>query len=210
MKNLGQYNDNLSIPQKEDVDSLETKVNTNEDNIAMLDSDVEQLNTDVSGIKTALSSKQNTITGAASTIVDDNLTASKVPVSDANGKVSAADGMDFTTSSLKVDRPIIATYVLQAVGTGQDIQIYASGNAPAIYANNASGSINAIFDIEQKQITILGSEGNYVTISGVADATDTHDAVNLRQLNNKIQYSTTDLTAGSSALATGSLYVVYE
>ncbi len=102
MKNIGQYNQDLSVPRKKDIDSLETRVKTNEDNIAMAESDIEGLNTDVgtlktdvSNVKTALNSKQNIITGAASTIVEDNLTAGKVLVSDASGKVGAASvGID--------------------------------------------------------------------------------------------------------------------
>lgn len=97
MKNIGQYNQDLSVPRKKDIDSLETRVKTNEDNIAMAESDIEGLNTDVgtlktdvNGVKTALSSKQDTIVGAASTIVEDNLTAGKVLVSDASGKVGVA------------------------------------------------------------------------------------------------------------------------
>ena len=97
MKNIGQYNQDLSVPRKKDIDSLEARVKTNEDNIAMAESDIEGLNTDVStlktdvsNVKTALNSKQDTIVGAASTIVEDNLTAGKVLVSDASGKVSAA------------------------------------------------------------------------------------------------------------------------
>lgn len=102
MKNIGQYNQDLSVPRKKDIDSLETRVKTNEDNIAMAESDIEGLNTDVgtlktdvSNVKTALSSKQDTIVGAASTIVEDNLTAGKVLVSDASGKVGVANvGID--------------------------------------------------------------------------------------------------------------------
>ena len=102
MKNIGQYNQDLSVPRKKDIDSLETRVKTNEDNIAMAESDIEGLSTDVgtlktdvSNVKTALTSKQDTITGAASTIVENNLTAGKVLVSNASGKVSAADvGID--------------------------------------------------------------------------------------------------------------------
>lgn len=98
MKNIGQYNQDLSVPRKKDIDSLETRVKTNEDNITMAESDIEGLNTDistlkvdVSNVKTALGSKQDTIVGAASTIVEDNLSASKVLVSDASGKVSVSD-----------------------------------------------------------------------------------------------------------------------
>lgn len=98
MKNIGQYNQDLSVPRKKDIDSLETRIKTNEDNIAMAESDIEGLTTDVgilktdvTSVKTALNSKQDTIVGAASTIVEDNLSASKVLVSDASGKVSVSD-----------------------------------------------------------------------------------------------------------------------
>ena len=77
--------------------ALKNQIGTNEDNIAMLDSDVESLQTDVgtlktnvSNIQTALSSKQDTITGGASTIVDDNLTANRALVSNASGKVAVS------------------------------------------------------------------------------------------------------------------------
>ncbi len=96
-KNLGRYNNDLSVPRKMDIDALATRVDTNEDNIAMAESDIEGLQTDVSSLKTsvgkvetALGSKQNTITGAASTITDDNLTASRALVSDGSGKVGVS------------------------------------------------------------------------------------------------------------------------
>lgn len=95
MKNIGQYNQDLSVPRKKDIDSLETRVTTNEDNIAMAESDIEglttdvsTLKTDVSNVKTALSSKQDTIVGAASTIVENNLTANRALISNASGKVA--------------------------------------------------------------------------------------------------------------------------
>lgn len=60
------------------------------DKVAMADFD-----TDVTGkfssIDTAISGKQNTITGAATSIVTDNLTADRVLVSDASGKVAVSN-----------------------------------------------------------------------------------------------------------------------
>lgn len=129
MKNIGQYNQDLSVPRKKDIDSLETRVKTNEDNIAMAESDIEGLNTDVgtlktdvSSVKTALNSKQDTVVGAASTIVENNLTAGKVLVSNASGKVSTAsvgiddinpDGKYLKTSGGMVNGPV---YLLGGVG----------------------------------------------------------------------------------------------
>lgn len=77
--------------------ALKNQIGTNEDNIAMLDSDVESLQTDVGTLKTnvgtiqtALSSKQDSITGGASTITDDNLTANRALVSNSSGKVAVS------------------------------------------------------------------------------------------------------------------------
>ena len=96
-KNLGLYNENLSVPRKQDVDAVTSRVNTNEDNIAMLDSDMEAAQGDITTLKsnvttltTALQSKQDNIAGGASTITDDNLTANRALVSDGNGKVAVS------------------------------------------------------------------------------------------------------------------------
>ena len=65
----------------------------------------------------------------------------------------------------------------------------------------------------------LGGEGGGVDLSDYVERTeldqykqevsDSIDAV-YEQMGEKIRYSTTDLTAGASALDTGVLYVVYE
>lgn len=276
MKNIGQYNQDLSVPRKKDIDSLETRVKTNEDNIAMAESDIEglttdvgTLKTDVSNIKTALSSKQDTVVGAASTIVEDNLTAGKVLVSNASGKVSTAsvgindinpDGKYLKLSGGMVNGPV---YLLGGVAgpltvksgsvtlnegysigygngnynfiqingnfqlikggsTQQGVYIASSTNGNdgslTINVNNNSQNATTHMSITSNGVIRLSAEGssggsymvNNVRVMGVADGTANSDAVNLGQLNSKIQYSTTDLTANSSSLATGSLYVVYE
>lgn len=98
MKNLGLYNNDLSVPRKQDIDGVASRVSTNEDNIAMLDSDMESAQQDITTLKgnvttltNALGSKQDTITGGASTITDDNLAANRALVSSASGKVVASD-----------------------------------------------------------------------------------------------------------------------
>lgn len=97
MKNLGLYKDNLDIPRKQDIDVVASRVSTNEDNIAMLDSDMETAQNDITTLKTnvtevtnALTSKQDKIVGGASTITDDNLTANRVLVSNSSGKVAVS------------------------------------------------------------------------------------------------------------------------
>ncbi len=90
-KNLGLYNNDLSVPRKKDIDALTLRVDTNENNIATAESDIESLQTDVGQVKTALSFKQETITGGASTITDDNLTADRALVSNGSGKVAVSE-----------------------------------------------------------------------------------------------------------------------
>ena len=97
MKNLGLYKDNLDIPRKQDIDVVASRVSTNEDNIAMLDSDMETaqgdiltLKTNVTEVTNALTSKQDKIVGGASTITDANLTANRALVSNSSGKVAVS------------------------------------------------------------------------------------------------------------------------
>ena len=98
MKNLGLYKDDLDIPRKQDIDAVASRVATNEDNIAMLDSDMETAQSDITTLKTnvaevinALISKQDNIVGGASTITEDNLTANRVLVSNGSGKVAVSE-----------------------------------------------------------------------------------------------------------------------
>ena len=79
------------------TDVLKTQINTNKDNIAMLDGDVDGLQTDVgtlktnvSSLQTALTSKQDVIAGAASTITDNNLVTDRALISDSSGKVAVS------------------------------------------------------------------------------------------------------------------------
>lgn len=80
------------------TDVAKQQINTNEDNIAMLDSDMEAAQGDITTLKgnvttltTALQSKQDKIVGGASTITDDNLIVNRALVSDGNGKVAVSN-----------------------------------------------------------------------------------------------------------------------
>ncbi len=80
------------------TDALKAQINTNEDNIAMAESDIDGLQTDVGTLKTnvtnlqtALTSKQDVIVGAASTITENNLTANRALVSNSSGKVEVSN-----------------------------------------------------------------------------------------------------------------------
>ena len=80
------------------TDALKTQINTNEDNIAMAESDIDGLQTDVGTLKTnvgniqtALTSKQDVVVGAASTITDNNLVTDRALISDSSGKVAVSN-----------------------------------------------------------------------------------------------------------------------
>ena len=97
MKYVGTYSDPKDIVTKEKLEAVASRVSTNEDNIAMAESDIDglqttvgTLQTNVGNIQTALTSKQDTVVGGASTITEDNLTASRALVSNSSGKVAAS------------------------------------------------------------------------------------------------------------------------
>lgn len=80
------------------TDALKTQINTNKDNIAILDGDVAGLQTDVGTLKTNvtnlqtdLTSKQDVIVGAASTITENNLVTDRALVSNSSGKVAVSN-----------------------------------------------------------------------------------------------------------------------
>ena len=97
MKYVGTYSDPKDIVTKDKLEAVASRVSTNEDNIAMAESDIDglqtsvgTLQTSVNNVQTALTSKQDTVVGGASTITEDNLTASRALVSNSSGKVAAS------------------------------------------------------------------------------------------------------------------------
>ena len=97
MKYVGTYNDPKDIVTKDKLEAVASRVSTNEDNIAMAESDIDglqttvgTLQTNVNNVQTTLTSKQDTVVGGASTITKDNLTASRALVSNSSGKVDVS------------------------------------------------------------------------------------------------------------------------
>ena len=97
MKYVGTYSDPKDIVTKEKLEAVSSRVSTNEDNIAMAESDIDglqttvgTLQTNVNNVQTALTSKQDTVVGGASTITENNLTASRALVSNSSGKVAVS------------------------------------------------------------------------------------------------------------------------
>ena len=98
MKYVGTYSDPKDIVTKEKLEAVASRVSTNEDNIAMAESDIDGIQTDVGTLKTnvgniqtALTSKQDKVVGGASTITEDNLIASRALVSNSSGKVAVSN-----------------------------------------------------------------------------------------------------------------------
>nr|DAG59059.1 MAG TPA: hypothetical protein [Caudoviricetes sp.] len=137
MKYVGTYSDPKDIVTKEKLEAVASKVSTNENNIAMAESDIEglqttvgTLQTNVVNIQTALTSKQDTVVGGASTITEDNLTASRALVSNSSGKVAVSDVtstelgyLDGVTSNIQMQlgdkQPTISVSgILKGTGNG--------------------------------------------------------------------------------------------
>lgn len=97
MKYVGTYSDPKDIVTKDKLEAVASRVSTNEDNIAMAESDIDglqttvgALQTSVNNVQTALASKQDTVVGGASTITEDNLTVSRALISNSSGKVAVS------------------------------------------------------------------------------------------------------------------------
>lgn len=137
MKYVGTYSDPKDIVTKDKLEAVASRVSTNEDNIAMAESDIEglqttvgTLQTNVNNVQTALTSKQDTVVGGASTITENNLTASRALISNSSGKVSVSDVtsnelgyLDGVTSNIQMQlgdkQPTISVSgILKGTGNG--------------------------------------------------------------------------------------------
>lgn len=137
MKYVGTYSDPKDIVTKDKLEAVASRVSTNEDNIAMAESDIEglqttvgTLQTNVNNVQTALTSKQDTVVGGASTITENNLTASRALISNSSGKVAVSavtstelGYLDGVTSNVQTQlsskQPTIsATGILKGTGDG--------------------------------------------------------------------------------------------
>ena len=98
---------------------------------------INAINTTISSIKTIISGLQKTITGAASTIVDKNLTANRVAISDGNGKLAASD---VTVAQLN----ILKNSVTGIKGNAETT--YRTGNVNITPANIGLGNVNNTAD----------------------------------------------------------------
>ena len=128
MKYVGLYDNNKDIVTKDKLEAVASRVSTNEDNIAIAESDIDglqtsvgTLQTNVNNVQTALTSKQDTVVGGASTITEDNLTASRALVSNSSGKVAVST--------------VTSTELGYLDGVTSNVQAQLNGKQPTITVN---------------------------------------------------------------------------
>ena len=175
MKYVGLYNNNKDIVTKERLEAVASRVSTNEDNIAMAESDIDglqtsvgTLQTNVNNVQTALTSKQDKVVGGASTITEDNLTASRAVVSNSSGKVAAS-----TVTSTELG-------YLDGVTSNVQTQLNKKlEKAPVTSVNNKTGAVqlNATdvgalpgTTIIPSKTSQLDNDSGFITIGDVPDA----------------------------------------
>lgn len=129
MKYIGLFDEKEDIVTKEKLEAVASRVSTNEDNIAMAESDIDELQTsvgtlqtNVTNVQTALVSKQDTVVGGASTITEDNLTASRALVSNSSGKVAVS--------------PVTSTELGYLDGVTSNVQTQLNGKLETVHDND--------------------------------------------------------------------------
>lgn len=209
MKNLGLYKDNLDIPRKQDVDAVASRVATNEDNIAMLDSDMETAQSDIATLKTnvtevtnALTSKQGKIVGGASTITENNLTANRVLVSNGSGKVAVSEVtstelsyLDGVTSNVQTQLDSKLSEAPVTSVNGQTGAVTIDIPDPKSYYNKqysgslaTSGWVQQSGNLYYKQITIAGmTSSQYPIVMPVWTNNKTNEQLAWNSLNAEVE-----------------------
>lgn len=199
MKYVGLYDNNKDIVTKDKLDAVASRVSTNEDNIAMAESDIDGLQTTVGTLQTALTSKQDTVVGGASTITKDNLTASRALVSNSSGKVSVSTVtstelgyLDGVTSNVQtqLDKKLEKAPVTSVAGkTGtvtlgksdvglgsvDNVKQYSASNPPPYPVTSVNGHTGAV--------TLTASDVGAATTSNINTALNRTNAVNVANSN---------------------------
>ena len=217
MKYVGTYSDPKDIVTKDKLESVASRVSTNEDNIAMAESDIDGLQTDVGTLKTnvnnvqtALTSKQDTVVGGASTITEDNLTASRALISNSSGKVAVSN--------------VTSTELGYLDGVTSNVQTQLNKKlekAPVTSVNSKTGAVQlnasdvgALPDttIIPSKTSQLTNDSGFITIGDVPDAPVTSvngktgvvalNANDVGAVSKTGDTMTGDLTVGSASLQT--------
>lgn len=188
MKYVGTYSDPKDIVTKDKLEAVASRVSTNEDNIAMAESDIEglqttvgTLQTNVNNVQTALTSKQDTVVGGASTITEDNLTASRALISNSSGKVAVST---VTSTELGYLDGVTSNVQTQLNGKQPKITVNGiiqgdgAGNLSAAELNPASVGLGNVDNVKQYSasnpppypVTSVNGKTGDVTVSGGASS----------------------------------------
>ena len=177
----------------------------------------EQINT----LSTSVGGKQATITGGVSSVVSTNFTANRALVSNASGKAASSavtatelGYLSGVTSNVQtqLDAKHSGTLGVEQGGTGATT--FTSGRA-LIGAGTGAVTTRAITNNTANTTAITGST-NLVTMNTLRYALNrttgpgTADTNYGTYMMRAIAAGTSDLTAGTSTLASGAIYLVYE
>lgn len=222
MKYVGTYSNPKDIVTKDKLEAVASRVSTNEDNIAMAESDIEglqttvgTLQTNVNNVQTALTSKQDTVVGGASTITEDNLTASRALVSNSSGKVAVSA---VTSTELGYLDGVTSNVQTQLNGKQPKITVNGiiqgdgAGNLSAAELNPASVGLGNVDNVKQYSasnpppypVTSVNSKTGAVTLTasdiGAATTNDIHTAINRTTAVNEADANYTTLMARGEKL----------
>ena len=152
MKYVGTYSDPKDIVTKDKLEAVASRVSTNEDNIAMAESDIEglqttvgTLQTNVNNVQTALTSKQDIVVGGASTITEDNLTVNRALVSNSSGKVAVSS---VTSTELGYLDGVTSNVQIQLNGKQQKITVN------GIIQGDGAGNISAAETVQTELLDV--------------------------------------------------------
>lgn len=175
MKYVGTYSDPKDIVTKDKLEAVASRVSTNEDNIAMAESDIEglqttvgTLQTNVNNVQTALTSKQDTVVGGASTITADNLTANRALVSNSSGKVAVSSVTSTELGYLDGVTSNVQTQLNKKIEKAPVTSVNSKTGAVQLNATDV-GALPGTTIIPSKT-SQLHNDSGFITIGDVPDA----------------------------------------
>lgn len=143
----------LANDAQDDVDALTTRVataesdiDTNASAITLLNTAMDNVTQSISAINTLLNNKQNTITGAASTVTTNNLTASRVLVSDSDGKITNSSISETKLGYLSGVTSDIQTQINGAKNVSTTNATLLSGNSDYRVLHKLNNIVNFVFE----------------------------------------------------------------
>ena len=174
MKYVGTYRDPKDIVTKDKLEAVASRVSTNEDNIAMAESDIDglqttvgTLQTNVNNVQTALNSKQDTVVGGASTITENNLTASRALISNSSGKVAVSTVTSTELGYLDGVTSNIQTQLNKKLETAPVTSV--NGKTGAVQLNAADVSALPNTTVIPSKTSQLTNDSGFITDKELAD-----------------------------------------